>query len=58
MKNFNSAIYDKKPLIIPVSAEKKMDIPMDMKSVDELSFYPRDSYYKETLTKLVQQCIR
>ena len=41
-----------------LSAEKNMDIPMDMKSVDELSFYRRDSYYKEALTKLVRQYIR
>jgi hypothetical protein len=58
MDNFTSAIYDEKPLIISVSAEKNMDIPMDMKSVDELSFYQRDSYYKEALTKLVRQYIR
>jgi hypothetical protein len=58
LDNFTSAIYEKKPLIIPVSAEKNMDIPMDMKSVDKLSFYRRDSYYKEALTKLVRQYIR
>ena len=57
MKNFNSAIYDKKPLIIPVSAEKNMEIPMGMKSAHKLSFHNRDRFYKEALTKLVRQYI-
>jgi hypothetical protein len=34
LDNFTSVIYEEKPLIIPVSAEKNMD----MKSVDELCF--------------------
>jgi hypothetical protein len=38
LDNFTSVIYEEKPLIIPVSVEKNMDIPMDMKSVDELCF--------------------
>jgi hypothetical protein len=56
MKNFNSAIYDNKPLIIPVSAETNTEFPMGMKlalNVYKLSFHRRDSYYNETLTKLV-----
>jgi hypothetical protein len=59
MKNFNSAIYDQKPLIIPVSAEKNMEIPMGMKSAHKLSFHNRnrDRFYKEALTKLVRQYI-
>jgi len=54
MKNFNSAIYDNKPLIVPVSAEQNTKFPMGMKSAHNLSFHRRDAYYKEALTKLVQ----
>ena len=58
MKNFNSAIYDNKPLIIPVSAETNTEFPMGMKSAHNLSFHRRDSYYKEALKKLVRPYIR
>jgi hypothetical protein len=58
MNNFNSAIYNNKPLIISVSAEKNTQCPMGMKSVHNLSLHRRDSYYKEALTKLVRQYIR
>jgi hypothetical protein len=58
MKNFNSDIYDSKPLIIPVSAETNTEFPMGMKSAHNLSFHRRDSYYKDALTKLVRQYIR
>ena len=57
MKNFNSAIYDNKPLIIPVSAEPNTEFPMGMKSAHSLSYHRRDSYYKEALTKLVRPYI-
>lgn len=57
MKNFNSAIYDNKPLIVPVSAEQNTKFPMGMKSAHNLSFHRRDAYYKAALKKLVRPYI-
>ncbi|VDH96802.1 Hypothetical predicted protein [Mytilus galloprovincialis] len=55
MKNLTAALYDQQPLVVPVIIKANVKPPMGLNSAHSLSFYRRDSYYKEALSKLLGQ---
>lgn len=57
MKHLNSALYDSKPLIVPVRIQKETRFPMGVTATHSLQFHTHDSFYKESLAKLVRSFV-
>ncbi|XP_071147965.1 uncharacterized protein [Mytilus edulis] len=55
MKTLIAALYDQQPLVVPVIIKANVKPPIGLNSAHSLSFYRRDSHYKEALSKLLGQ---